>query len=53
MKNIQLEILSGNAPIHLKSLIKKDRPKYLVKTRHSKIFTTSSLQLDFLYKSPI
>ncbi len=53
MKNIELEILIGHAPIHLKSLIKKDKPKYLIKTRQSKIFTTNSLQLNFLYKSPL
>ncbi|MBB4109634.1 MULTISPECIES: hypothetical protein [Pedobacter] len=53
MKKISLEIQSGNAPIHLKSLVKKEKPKYLVKTRESKIFCTKSLQLDLLYKSPL
>ncbi|RLJ77181.1 hypothetical protein BCL90_2257 [Pedobacter alluvionis] len=53
MKKIALEIKKGNAPIHLKSLIKKEKPAYLVKIRHSKIFSTTNLQLDLFYKSPI
>lgn len=53
MDKIKLEIQEGTAPVHLKSLLKKDKPKYLVKTRCSKIFNTSNLQLDLFYKSPI
>lgn len=53
MKKIKLEIQSGQAPVHLKSLVKKERPKYLAKIRPSKIFSTHSLQLDLFYKSPI
>jgi hypothetical protein len=53
MKKIKVEIQTGVAPVHLKSLIKKERPTYLIKTRPSKIFATNSLQLDLFYKSPL
>lgn len=53
MKKIELEIKQGLAPIHLKSLIKKEKPTYLTKVRNSKIFKTETLQLDLFYKSPL
>ncbi|WP_165953154.1 hypothetical protein [Pedobacter changchengzhani] len=53
MKKLIREIQSGNVPLHLKSLVKKEKPKFLVKTRESKLFSTERLQLDLFYKSPL
>ncbi len=53
MEKINIEIKKGTAPIHLKSLVKKEKAKFLIKTRASKIFNTNGLQLDIFYKSPL
>lgn len=53
MKKITREVQSGNAPVHLKSLVKKEKPTFLIKTRESKLFSTEGLQLDLFYKSPL
>ncbi|WP_217643844.1 hypothetical protein [Pedobacter rhizosphaerae] len=53
MKKIKDLIDSGEAPLHIKSLVKKPKPTYLIKTRVSKIYHTNSLQLDLFFKSPI
>jgi hypothetical protein len=53
MKKIKDLIATGEAPLHIKSLIKKPKPTYLIKTRVSKIYQTNSLQLDLYFKSPI
>jgi len=53
METIVHEINNGQAPVHLKSLIRKDKPQYLIKTRPSRKFRTNTLQLDLFYKSPI
>ena len=53
MKNIKDLIATGEAPLHIKSLVKKPKPTYLIKTRMSKIYHTNSLQLDLYFKSPI
>lgn len=53
MEKIKQQIESGQAPVHLKSLIKKPKPTYLVKTRASKKYSTNGLQLDLYYKSPL
>ncbi|WP_276088325.1 hypothetical protein [Pedobacter sp. JY14-1] len=53
METILHEIRTGQAPVHLKSLVRKDKPQYLVKTRPSRKFRTPALQLDLFYKSPI
>ncbi len=53
MKKIKDLIGTGQAPLHLKSLVKKPKPSYLIKTRISKIYHTNRLQLDLYFKSPI
>ncbi|WP_165304999.1 hypothetical protein [Pedobacter sp. SYP-B3415] len=53
MKNITDHIGCGQVPVHLKSLVKKPKPTYLVKTRISKRYQTKGFQLDMYYKSPI
>ncbi|MNK70760.1 hypothetical protein D3C87_901930 [compost metagenome] len=53
MKKIKDLIATGQAPLHIKSLVKKPKPTYLIKTRISKIYRTNSLQLDLYFKSPI
>jgi|GEM_PF-924505 len=53
MEKIKELIDTGQAPLHIKSLVKKPKPTYLVKTRVSKIYHTNSLQLDLYFKSPI
>jgi len=53
MKKIKDLIDIGQAPLHIKSLVKKPKPTYLIKTRVSKIYHTNSLQLDLYFKSPI
>lgn len=53
MKKIKDLIDTGQAPLHIKSLVKKPKPTYLIKTRVSKIYYTNCLQLDLYFKSPI
>lgn len=54
MKNeIKTEILKGNLPLHLRSIQKKNKPKYFIKVKHSKNFHTNFLQLSPFYKSTI
>ena len=54
MKNvIKKKITNGELPLHLKSIQKKSKPKYLTKVKSSKILKTSFLQLSPFYKSSI
>ena len=54
MKNeIKVEIKKGKLPLHLKSIQKKKTPKYFIKVKYSKYFSTNFLQLSPFYKSSI
>ena len=50
---IKKKITNGELPLHLKSIQKKSKPKYLTKVKSSKILKTSFLQLSPFYKSSI
>lgn len=48
---IRKEILLGNLPIHLNSIIKKEKRKTFINVKTSKKYSTSSLLLYPFYKN--
>ncbi len=52
-KKIKNDIIKGNSPIHLLSLSEVGKKAKITKTRKSKKYYTSDLQIGIIYKKTL